>query len=134
MQWSASITPAISQHDSTKSANEVDVAGSKDAVGEAKKRIKGLLPSIQLDLAVDVSEESSDEEGPHKTPLSSVADLTFTQPGPESQRTTNHHIPSTQISRLTYLKPAQSTQTLLTPPMSHTCDIYPIETEEDSTI
>ena len=100
------------------------------------RRKEGLGP-VQADPTNDVSEESSEEEvaSLHKTPLSCQPPISMSPSlemkpnNPPTITTSSTHL---NLSTHTDLKPAPSTDTLLSPPMCPTCEIDPFDSDDDS--
>ena len=111
-------------------------ARRKDAVAKDRKRLKDGLPAIRRDPSDEVREESSDEEvaSKHKTPLNthpttSLSNIFDMNPYSPPTITASSHANSTTLNDM---RPAPSTETLLSPPMSpHTCDIDPLDSVDD---
>ena len=109
----------------------------KEAFAKDRKRLKEGLASIQPFPADHLSEESSEEEAAsrHKTPLSCQPTTSLSPSvdmktsNPPTIATSSNH---STLFTLTDLKPARSTDTLLSPHMSPTCQIDPFDSDDDS--
>ena len=109
----------------------------KDAFANDRKRLEERLAAEHHDPTYDVTEETSEDDvsSKHKSSLSCHTStslspsLDLKPSNPITIATSSHH---SNFSTHTVLKPAPSTDTLLSPPMSPTCDIDPYDSDDDS--